>query len=73
MAIDDKYGTIEIPGIPADEPVFVLRSQDALALPTILHYQMLVTGLRRTDDRMVDGLRRVITRFAKRDGKKLPD
>jgi len=38
MAIDQKYGLINIPGVPQDEPVFVLRGQDAAAVETILHY-----------------------------------
>lgn len=38
MAVDLKYGKLEIPGIPADEPVFVLRAQDYWALDTIDSY-----------------------------------
>jgi hypothetical protein len=38
MAIDKKYGQINIPGVPADEPVFILRGQDAAAAEAILYY-----------------------------------
>ena len=38
MAIDLKYGYLEIPGIADDEPVFVLRAQDDLATQTIEDY-----------------------------------
>ena len=39
MARDGKYGDIEIPGIPDDEPIFVLRAQDVLAIPTLVRYE----------------------------------
>lgn len=32
MAQDSKYGQVDIPGIPDDEPVFILRGKD-LATP----------------------------------------
>lgn len=38
MAIDAKYGDIDIEGIPDDEPVFVIRAQDAVAVQTINQY-----------------------------------
>lgn len=38
MAIDKKYGKVKIEGIPADEPVFILRAQDKLAFPIISRY-----------------------------------
>lgn len=38
MAISGKYGKIDIPKIGADEPVFILRAQDCLALPAIEMY-----------------------------------
>lgn len=38
MAIDSKYGEIEITGIPADEPVFILRAQDILTPDMVLRY-----------------------------------
>ncbi|MGB5159415.1 hypothetical protein [Desulfobacterium sp. N47] len=38
MAISGKYGKIDIPGIGADEPVFIIRAQDRLAVPAIEMY-----------------------------------
>ena len=38
MAIDRKYGHVNIPGVPQDEPVFILRGQDAAAAGAILFY-----------------------------------
>lgn len=39
MAIDHKYGEFEIPGVPADMPVFVLLAKDVTALETIGDYK----------------------------------
>jgi len=39
MAIDSKYGQIDITGIDYFEPVFLFRGQDAL-LPMILAYYL---------------------------------
>lgn len=39
MAIDNKYGQISIPGVPDDEPVFVIRAQDETAIDTLGDYQ----------------------------------
>lgn len=41
MAVEEKYGNVEIPGVPADEPVFVLRAQDRLAFSTLIHYSLI--------------------------------
>lgn len=38
MAIDSKYGQVSIPGIPDDEPIFVLRGQDLATPQTINNY-----------------------------------
>lgn len=38
MAQETKYGDIEVPGIPKDEPIFILRSQDGVSLDTIRFY-----------------------------------
>ncbi len=74
MARDNKYGQIEIKGLPADEPVFVLRAQDALALPAILQYLHNVQSLGRVDDPMVPLLRSTIAQFGNFKGnRKLPD
>lgn len=39
MAVSLKYGQLDIPGVPADEPIFVLRSQDVAAPATLLAYK----------------------------------
>ena len=41
MALSGKYGRVDIPRIGDDEPVFILRAQDALAEPTIGMYKLL--------------------------------
>ncbi len=38
MAVDAKYGQVEIPGIPEDEPVFIIRAKDVAALDAIMDY-----------------------------------
>jgi hypothetical protein len=38
MAKEEKYGAIDIKGIPEDEPVFVLRAQDVFAPVILKHY-----------------------------------
>lgn len=38
MAKDAKYGQIDIPGVPDDEPVFILRGQDKCTSQTIRQY-----------------------------------
>jgi hypothetical protein len=41
MAISGKYGKINIPKIGEQEPVFILRAQDQLAMYAIEMYQLL--------------------------------
>jgi hypothetical protein len=41
MAKSGKYGNVDIPKVANDEPVFILRAQDKLALPTIKMYQLM--------------------------------
>lgn len=38
MAREEKYGNIDIPGIPDDEPIFVFRAQDVFAPVILGHY-----------------------------------
>lgn len=40
MAIDLKYGEIDIPGVPDDMPVFILLAKDVTALSTIERYEI---------------------------------
>jgi hypothetical protein len=41
MALSGKYGNVKVAKIPEDEPVFILRAQDRLALPIIEMYRVL--------------------------------
>jgi len=44
MAISGKYGKLHIRRISEEEPVFILRAQDQLAVPTIEMYQLLAAS-----------------------------
>ena len=44
MAVSGKYGKLEIPGIGANEPVFILRAQDSLADKAIQVYQLFASS-----------------------------
>jgi hypothetical protein len=44
MAIEAKYGKIDIPGIPENEPVFIMRAQDAFAGYVLEQYANLREG-----------------------------
>lgn len=50
MAKDSKYGDIDIPGIPPDEPVFILRGQDKLATILVHIYAELIVLENPTGD-----------------------
>jgi hypothetical protein len=41
MALDRKYGQVSVPGIPEDEPIFILRGQDSIAYAAIMQYAAL--------------------------------
>jgi hypothetical protein len=81
MAVDRKYGKVSIKGIPADEPVFILRAQDALAIQTIARYQTFAHALDGTSARapeFVSSLDEVMADFRSwqsdnPDALKLPD
>lgn len=45
MAIEQKYGPLDILGIPDDEPVFILRAQDCTSLVVLDAY--IAEGIRR--------------------------
>lgn len=71
MAISGKYGKIQIPGIGADEPVFILRGQDRLAETAIDIYRALAASHGAPVEA---GVRKEIERFHQWGGhKKLPD
>lgn len=44
MAISGKYGQLQIPKMGADEPVFILRAQDQLAIYAIEMYRLLAAS-----------------------------
>lgn len=44
MAVSEKYGTVNIPKIGVDEPVFILRARDILAETAIRMYQLLAAS-----------------------------
>ena len=44
MALSGKYGKLNIPRIAAEEPVFILRAQDALASTVVQIYQLLAAS-----------------------------
>jgi|UniRef100_A0A832A6C9 hypothetical protein len=71
MAVSGKYGTVDIPGIGADEPVFILRAQDLLAEATIEMYRILTST---HGCPVKESLNVEIERFKSWSGKrKLPD
>ena len=71
MAISDKYGKVNIPGIGADEPVFILRAQDRLAEATIQMYQALAAS---HGSALAKDLDKQIKSFKQWSGKKkMPD
>lgn len=61
MALSEKYGKLNIPGIAEGEPVFVLRAQDRLAEKAIRMYQLLAEShgspLAAELDKVVDSFR----------------
>lgn len=71
MAVSGKYGIIDISGIPSDEPVFVLRAQDALARAALEMYRSLVST---HNPDMVPSIEKEVGVFRDWDGeRKIPD
>ena len=71
MALSGKYGKLEIPKIASEEPVFILRAQDALAATAIRMYQLLAESHGRPLSVELD---RQIETFRKWQGnRKMPD
>lgn len=78
MALDNKYGPIDLSdlNIPEDEPVFILRGQDATAVACLVRYANLHRDVGR--DEFHDSVVGVITQFetwqaANPDKVKIPD
>ncbi len=71
MALSGKYGKLDIPKIASEEPVFILRAQDALAATAIRMYQLLAESHGRPLSGELD---RQIEAFRKWQGnRKMPD
>lgn len=68
--VDSKYGLLHIKGVPSNEPVFVLRAQDAHAVFMLQEYQRLVGSHNKEMEERMD---LVIARFKAWHVKKLPD
>ncbi len=68
--VDTKYGPLNIKGVPSNEPVFVLRGQDAHAVYLLQEYQALAGSHNK---HMEEAMELVIARFKAWQPKKLPD
>jgi len=71
MAIENKYGDINIKGIPENEPIFVFRAQDVFGGLILRLYQL----MRRSagDPHGADDINLAIRRFETWKTKKIPD
>ena len=75
MGTDLKYGkvTTEHGNIPDDEPVFVLRAQDVVAIPTLQDYHDAAAKL-GCHERFLTDVREAKVRFHRWNAvRKLPD
>lgn len=71
MALSGKYGKLDIPRIASEEPVFILRAQDVLAVTVIRMYQLLAESHGRP---LAVELDKQIESFRKWQGtRKMPD
>ncbi len=68
--VDSKYGPLHIKGAPQNEPMFVLRAQDAHAVYMLQEYQRLAGSHNKHMEEKMD---LVIARFRAWGTKKLPD
>lgn len=72
MARDLKYGLIHIPGIPDDEPVFVIRGKDLLS-GTIVDEYGLMAEKAGSPQESVERVREAATILHLWPNKKIPD
>jgi len=70
MAVSGKYGRISIPKVGADEPVFILRAQDKLAVSALEMYLALASS---HDRPVAHSLLKEIEAFKEWPTKKMPD
>ncbi len=70
MALSGKYGKLNIPKIADEEPVFILRAQDALAGTVVKIYQLLAAS----HGRALTDMDKAVQSFNSWTGaKKMPD
>ncbi|MGH7066381.1 MAG: hypothetical protein ACREFO_15780 [Acetobacteraceae bacterium] len=71
MAVSGKYGKVDVAGLGADEPIFIIRAQDRLAEAALDLYKALATSHGAP---VAAGIERERDRFRNWQGpKKLPD
>ena len=71
MAVSGKYGTVSIPQLGEDEPVFILRAQDRLAVSAIEMYKALAAS---HGSAVVETIEKEVEAFRRWAGsKKIPD
>lgn len=71
MPKDAKYGQLNIPHIPDDEPIIVLRAQDVFAVAALKHYFIAASGA--CDKIHLDLIRKTTDAFIAWPTKKIPD
>lgn len=62
MALDSKYGEIHVEKIPDDEPIFIIRAQDAAAIDALINYGRVAEVAGATIE-FVTGVNQVINDF----------
>jgi hypothetical protein len=73
MAIEGKYGRIDVPGIPDDEPIFIFRAQDRLAEKVVRSYAGLLSLLHQDRKEMIAAVMEAADRMKQWPVKKTPD
>jgi hypothetical protein len=68
--IDLKYGKIDVPGVPDDEPCIIIRSQDVFAVGLLKIYYMFISGMGGKHEQV---LINTIDAFIKWPKRKIPD
>jgi hypothetical protein len=71
MAIEQKYGKLNIPGIPDNEPIFIFRAQDVFAGHVLDYYAQLRNGA--GDIKGTNAVYNVANDFRQWPTKKIPD
>ncbi len=71
MAVSGKYGQVNIPKVGLNEPIFILRAQDKLAVAALEMYRALVQS---HGSPLAAKIKKEIDRFERWEGsKKIPD